>query len=210
MPKSKKKSLLFYEMYRAGVSAGPPAILISDTFTDVDSTALSSHTPDVDWIGGGWSYAQGSLFTITGNELIVAQELNKAIIDSGVTDVKITGHVAHAQEEGFAFILRWVDDQNYIVGYYAHQANGQLYVREFVAGAGNWVAQLETLDDGAQSIDCEVTAVGSTITIKDLTNGTEISGECNPALLTGTIVGFNNISAESSTLTVDNFLVEPL
>ena len=41
-----------------GGGGGGPIVL--DTFTDTNGTALASHTPDVDTVGGGWTSAYGT------------------------------------------------------------------------------------------------------------------------------------------------------
>ena len=39
---------------------GGVTTLVSDTFTDSDSTVLSAHTPDIDTVGGGWTAGTGT------------------------------------------------------------------------------------------------------------------------------------------------------
>ncbi len=65
MPKEKKKSLLYYEMIRAGYPAIISYIAL-DTFDDVDDTNLDAHTPNV---GGPWAEEGSGDFSIVSNEV---------------------------------------------------------------------------------------------------------------------------------------------
>lgn len=110
--------------------------IVMDTFTDTDTTALASHTPDVDTVGAGWSVPDGTI-TIIGNET-QASTVNfvKAIgvIDTGKAD--IVGEIYTKRSVGVnsgqvGFVLRYVDNNNY---WYASQSdNLSIRIHEYTA-----------------------------------------------------------------------------
>lgn len=71
---------------------GGPTTLVSDTFTDTDTTVLTSHTPDIDDVGGGWSLSAGTIGTIDSNTAITGGNATREcyVIDAGAGSVSIT------------------------------------------------------------------------------------------------------------------------
>lgn len=187
-----------------GFNPGP---YILDRFTG-DGVALDAHTPDINVAGGGWSYDDGSVFTIVANELSIGPERNRAVIDAGEPNVKVTGSVTIPGDDNFFIALRWADANNWIRCGFDYIPFGSIGILEFVGGVPNLLGSLVTGDFGAQSWDFEVTIVGNAVTMKDLTNGTEISGTSDVALAANTFVGLGDGGAESGPEIVDDFLVE--
>ena len=64
---------------------------VNDTFTDTDTTAIASHTPDTDAVGGGWIVDSGGL-TISSNALLPSTMtgVDACRIDAGQSDCVIT------------------------------------------------------------------------------------------------------------------------
>ncbi len=215
MPKGKKKSLLFYEMYRAGISAGGlPAILISDSFTDPDSTSLDAHTPDVDWIGGGWSITNGTNTIQTNrSEPSVGGAWGMSQIDVGVSDFVITGTVVFGGEGDFKFYFRSIgaDDQDFLSLSIDNYAQGGFGLARRIAGG---YAFIEVSDpdptgvNGARTMDFRVTAIGDQVTIEDITSDITVGPVTTDIHQTETFIGFGDSGGDVQ-WSLDNLLVVP-
>jgi len=193
-------------MTGAGPSAGVVGDLVYDTFVDANGTALSSHTPDIDVVGGGWSYDAGSAFTINSNQLDIGPAICRAIIDAGAADVKITGTLTTTGDDNLQVLVRFQDSDNYIRCVFELIPVGSIFIQKCVGASWTTVDNLVTGLYGAQTIDFEITAVGTTITMKDLTNDKTVSGTVSEGQ-SNTIVGLGDLAAETGPIVVDNFRV---
>lgn len=63
---------------------------VSDTFTDTNGTAIASHTPDVDVVGGGWTEVIGTDWTIQSNTANTTTLDGTASIDCGAADINLS------------------------------------------------------------------------------------------------------------------------
>jgi hypothetical protein len=102
-----------------GVRISPPQTsgrtsFVYDSFTDTESTALASHTPDVDITAGGWSSPDEG-FTIESNKCSDNQDARSiSIIDSGVADVIVSATITPS-DNFCALIARYQDATKYFV-----------------------------------------------------------------------------------------------
>ena len=101
-------------------SGGSGVVLVYDTFTDTNGTALDAHTPDIDRSGSGWTEQHFS-FDITSNKATMdvggdTQPQGLASIPTTAADVVIET-VAQTSDNGsssaFGIALRYSDNNNY-------------------------------------------------------------------------------------------------
>ena len=101
------------------VMAGGPVLLVRDTFTDSNGTALTDHTLDVDRAGGGW-VAAAALTTGTPNAGTVesnafeygADNFAGPVIETNEADVRVEADVTFpaAANTVFEICLRYLQD----------------------------------------------------------------------------------------------------
>jgi hypothetical protein len=86
---------------------------VTDTFTEASDTALASHTPDVDTVGGGWTVQSGSFTVIASTD--VCEGDGRCFIDSGLADAVVTndGTLHSGTEAGMGHVLRWQDSSHF-------------------------------------------------------------------------------------------------
>lgn len=101
---------------RAQLPDGP--IVVSDDFQDTAGTTLTSHSPDIDDVGGGWQVELGPNFEIasSGNEVRNTLGLDSpyyAVIDGKLEDNDITVDFTRTGQTGeVGIVFRWKDSSN--------------------------------------------------------------------------------------------------
>jgi hypothetical protein len=183
---------------RAAVDDGGPVLIIQDTFTDSDGTAIADHTPDIAPVGSSWSNNRAQ--KIVGNKSVPSNNLEEWVrINAGVSDVKVSAtftttldliYLTARQEDNFNNQVR------------AYVEAGTLYIGETIGGTDNVRA----------SAAC---TVGTTYDITMTVDGTSVSATCNGVTISGTLASDTNITyhgfiTDHSTVAVDNFTVEAL
>jgi len=140
---NRTKRITFYS-FRA-----PDGYLVEDQFTGTNGTALTSHTPNTDTVGGGWANHSGT-FQIQGNNLQANSANSRAVIDSGQYNVSITGEVEYGNEasspitsSNLGLIGRAQDSSNYwlLLVDSAATANPVLKLILYTAGVASIKAQ---------------------------------------------------------------------
>lgn len=140
-------------------------LLILDNFDGV-AGLLSTHTPDIDTVGGGWSFAKGSLWYINGSGQTYASPsiLSIFVIDSGVSDCVITDNItltsgATLGNRGTAF--RYTDVNNM---WKVEILSGLYRILELNGGTQISRASKAVTTTPGQVYEIEVTANGNSIT----------------------------------------------
>jgi hypothetical protein len=99
-----------------------PTIYVYDTFTNVEDTLLSNHTPDTDLEGGGWvniAYALNYKIKSDRAQGVNAAQANHGLVDSGVSDCVVEALVNKSGASVDAFyhdagvFCRYTDNNNY-------------------------------------------------------------------------------------------------
>lgn len=194
---------MFPQLYGVLSQANGVTTILEDTFTDTDTTALSSHTPDIDTAGGAYANVAGSP-TIQSNK---AQSngsgdlfsKNIGIDGSYSLSVEFTPQTSLVTHRGVC--LRIAGSTSYVV--IGHGNGGSTFIIGYRTGGGLTVVtstavsfSLGTTYTIAFTIDA---ASGITAT---LDGANQISGTA--AVLTGN----NNVGGLFSTnSTFDNLLV---
>lgn len=153
-------------------------IKVSDTFTDTDSTLLTSHTPDTDVVGTGWAGTASA--DIISNQLrFTADDVNVAI-DGGNADgdVYIDWIVATSSLNRNSVLVRYTDDANHW-RLNAREDNGDIRVVEVNAGAVN-----------VRATSSYTFSEGSTYVIK---------ANCSSTTITGYVDAVSQVSYASAT-----------
>jgi hypothetical protein len=135
--------------------------LVVDSFTDVNGTLVSAHTPDVDVEGAGWSIVAGSDWTIESDELQQADPTLSAgayvIIDPGSIDFSIELYNRTSVGKGRNVGL-YANTDSAFTEYTAVQVlndagNNELKVRERISGSGGVDRAVATIpNDQEQNI----------------------------------------------------------
>ena len=73
-----------------GGGGGGASTLFYDAFTDTDTTELSTHTPDIDTVGGGWLKKSATEIDINSNRATPQGADCDYIADVGATDVTVS------------------------------------------------------------------------------------------------------------------------
>lgn len=109
----------------ASESAAPPPTgptVVSDDFTDTAGTTLTSHSPGIDAVGGGWKVEFGPNFEIapSGNEVRNTFGLDSAyfaVIDGKLEDNDVTVEFTRTgQTSEVGIVFRWKDSSNHYRG----------------------------------------------------------------------------------------------
>jgi hypothetical protein len=105
---------------QAKLPDGP--VVVSDDFQDAAGTTLTSHSPDIDLVGGGWQVEFGPNFEIasSGNEVRNTLGLDTpyyAVIDGKLEDNDITvDFLRTGQTAEVGIVFRWKDSSNHYRG----------------------------------------------------------------------------------------------
>jgi hypothetical protein len=132
------------------VAAGP----FFDSFTDSDSTDLSSHTPDADTYGNGWTEESGT-WVIQDNRLDVASGTGVATVDAGTPDIEMR-FTCEADSFSLGAVIRFQDINNYLYLRVRRGTGIELY--EKVAGVDNLLASDTLSFDDKDLIQVDVDA----------------------------------------------------
>lgn len=132
-------------------------LLVSDTFTDSNGTALTAHTPDIDTVGSGWVNQSGT-YQIDSNAAHRETGPTGSVvaIDAGNADVTVKSDISAKTTSGI--VARLSDDNNYWLGW---AQDGKLY-------ENNADSLTERADLGAPTIPntLELECNGSSITFR--------------------------------------------
>jgi hypothetical protein len=141
-------------------SSGWPLLLL-DTFTDADGTALADHMPEV---GGPWTDWDAT-FTIRSNGIEPDDFRGFLSADVGTPDVRITAELflgSASTENACGILLRMTDDFNYWL-VRLDPLNDGLVINEVLVGARlERAAATMTLNPG-DAVTLEVVVSGTTI-----------------------------------------------
>lgn len=188
-----------------------PTTLVYDTFTDSDSTALASHTPDIDTVGGGWTASNGT-WDIQSNQ---ANNTGSnpggpnwiATIDCGVSDCEFSIDQELPASSSNGFVFRYSDNDNLNAVLLSSGAGGYLAIYD--RSGGTWTERANVTGTGSTSSGTLYTITGSisgtSVTAND--NGSECSYGSLSVNPTSTIVGFRAGSAGAGTGNIDNLTV---
>lgn len=192
-------------MITAGLNTATPVAsagassYVEDTFTDANGTALESHTPDVDVVGGGWVKVNSSA-DIQSNQLNAAGGGTIVYtIDTGQSNYVLT-ITKVAGGNAASVIFRYTDENN---KWLARRNGGtlELYRRT----SGTWTLMDSTATTPSTgSYTLVITCNGTSITVE--TQGDTVSAT-NSDHQTATRIG---IDTQSHVGTYDNLTVVPL
>jgi hypothetical protein len=127
-----------------------------DTFTDSDSTALTSHTPDTNPAANNWTAVASNSFTINGNVAEAADVSNNVlkqnVIDLEQSDVSIVARMRTRNQSDATYwtglIFRYLNSSNYWrleLTINPNIGSVGFWVWKIVSGAETGVADLEGL-----------------------------------------------------------------
>ncbi|MEA3438869.1 MAG: LamG domain-containing protein [Chloroflexota bacterium] len=189
-----------------------PTIYVYDTFTDVEDTLLSNHTPDTDLEGGGWvniAYSLNYKIKSSRAQGVNAAQANHGLVDSGVSECVVEAVVNKSGASVDAFFhyagifARYTDNNNYWkIG--IHDGANKFVIWENNAGVKTMRATKSVTISGEHTI--QVTLNGQTITAT-LDGGDEISYSSASLNETATKHG---ICERHNGDYIDNFKVEAL
>jgi hypothetical protein len=155
--------------------------LVTDTFTDSNGTGLSSHTPDVDSVGGGWieDFGSGADIQILSNKAEQTDNVptypgGVAFIDVGVADCSLSGVWRSNPTFGTngGMVVRATDKDN---GWYIRLQNAGVFeILERIAGSDTQRASVSPTVNLNTDYTITVQLSGTTITAQ-LDGGNEIS-----------------------------------
>ena len=97
-------------------------VVVRDKFNDTPGTTLTSHTPDIDEVGGGWKVEFGPNFSIADSGKEVRNTLGLdtpyfAVIDGKLEDNDITVDFTRTgQKSEVGIVFRWKDSSNHYRG----------------------------------------------------------------------------------------------
>jgi hypothetical protein len=189
-------------------------VLVQDTFTDADSTALVSHSPDIALNSATWLQDGSEDLVITSNEAsssgITGAQQNYSYIDAQNQDLTVnaTLTVSNTGNVVGGIMLRYLNPSNYIILRISH-LSGIVYncaVQVFNKGVESLVATLAT-DTGLIGLPAVVNAVddGSSINFTVTIDGTDYTYEyVTDNFNTSTKCG---IRCDGTDITVDDFSV---
>ena len=183
--------------------------ILFDKFTDTDSTAITSHTPDIAPVGSSWAYSEGTASQIQGNAWSADSD-NGSVIDCGESDVLVTAdyNSAFLANNRSSIIIRYIDGAN---GWYCRIRTNEddISINELTTGTWTTRATTSTTMTGANDYKIKATSVGNDITLysTDESAGGHKSVTYNSTSHnTATKVGLHTHTG--STLTrIDNFAV---
>lgn len=139
--------------------------LVYDTFTDANSTALSSHTPDIAPVGASWALDAAGLAINTNRVVNTIDAFRYGVIDSGASDATITAKLTLGTIAGryAGFIFRYIDANNYWQAQ-IDAFGDTILIAELTAGSGT-IRATESVTLGAGPHDAVVTLNGTSIQV---------------------------------------------
>lgn len=140
---------------------GSPVVLLRDTFTDTDATALAAHTMDV---GAGWTVHAGT-WVVSGNRATKTASNNThqtASADAGQADVTAQTTFTTGTSGGLA--ARLTDNSNFWGLELAPGGGGTLKLYENNAGSFTTRASAFPPVTGGQSYELRLSMAGTSLT----------------------------------------------
>lgn len=180
----------------AVVLAAPTVLPIGDTFTDADSTALTSHTPTGANPGASWTSVVGTVPVVRNNEVYDATHtinLKTAVLNAsgayGTNDYTVAGAMRFAGDPGGGPMT------NYVLGRCGATRSG--YVWGYSYSGARW----ELLKLGAASDGTGDTVLGSSAaTYASLTTTTPaFSLVMSGTTITGKVAGSTLVTVTDAT-----------
>ena len=184
-------------------------IVVSDNFQDTPGTTLTSHSPDIDDVGGGWQVEFGPNFEIaaSGNEVRNTLGLGTpyfAVIDGKLEDNDITvDFLRTGQTSEVGVVFRWKDASNHyrgvfdgVDGHIVKTIGGLEFLLD--SGTSKWKA-------GDRS---SIRIVASAGDIKLYRDGNQIASATDTELREETHIGL--YYRNESTSSIGNFIVRAL
>lgn len=153
---------------------GAASSLVYDTFTDTNGTLITAHTPDVNDPGN--SYTEGGIygtavspgsFTINASNQAISSNTNQGFfIDTGSDDVVISTSVDFTQSGTHTayILLRYVDENNFVVAFLSQNLSGILGIEEYVGGASNYFTRV-AYSAATSNHSFSASIVGNTVTV---------------------------------------------
>lgn len=139
------------------LGGGANPMIIQDTFTGADATAINERAPaPLNKPGNSWVSGVGT-WTISGNKAvastIVSGAFQYATVDTGKKSVSIEMNVTVPNADNYApgFIVRFIDSSHYYLLIYLCASGGttsQLQVRKIDGGSLTTVASLDVTEPG--------------------------------------------------------------
>lgn len=195
------------------------SLLVYDTFTGANGTALTAHTPDIAPVGSAWDNAnveiQGNLATLK-----AANTRQKSIIESSVSDCVITASISYGGTTTSALItfacgivFRYTDVNNFWISSYVPRVDNTGFII--------WEMQAGVPTIRANMIPNPVGVSGVPYSHKVTLNGPSIIAEANGNLLTyssafnqnrtkhGFMLSFSNVESPAQAI-CDDFIVSSL
>lgn len=156
----------------SSVYASPATVLVQllyflDLFTGADTTALTSHTPNTDISGNGWSNINGT-FTILSNRARSATGgsplFSLATMDVGKADVSIRC-IVNTPGAGYSGVIFRLTDANNFWAALINAGTDNLYLFEYASGfTQRGIASVAINTDTDYTID--VVCTGTSISVK--------------------------------------------
>lgn len=190
-----------------------PTAVVSDTFTDADSTSIASHTPTTSY-SGVWSQTAATSFYIQSNQLVANRftDGDLATIEAGLSDLSISCSLIPFSTSGNrsypGLVFRYVDSSNFWY-IYPDSDNDVLNLYRVVSGTHMLTMGYPIALSSAVVITVEVRVQGPNITI--FLDGRELVTYVSTVHQTGTKVGVR-VGKSGSPATApkwDSFTVRP-
>lgn len=189
---------------------GIPLIVVQDTFTNDGASAvnLNAHTPDVDYVGGGWTVTDNDGTTFTGTQTVNVNDTltfteagssgGLALIDCGVTTgiAAKTVAVAGQYSRWVQFMPRFADKDNwFILAARVYDGTGNAEAIIFEKTAGVVTMRATNLTAASSPSPGDITSIwfqdnGSRLSI-GFDGAAEALGYDSAAHFGGSNVGFN-------------------
>jgi len=182
---------------------------VVDTFTDTDTTALASHTPDTDTEAGGWTEDLGT-WSVTSNTIRQTDlsTTSEALIDVGVEDMLVEADVTvNGTAGGQGVTARATDADNKYVAY-GNPGTNTWFLRKKVGGTATTLASTSKTITAATSYNMKLLTVGD-VQIATIDDGSKLYATDTAVPSGGTKAGLNDYH-NSGTVVWDNFTVTNL
>jgi len=183
--------------------------VVNDTFTDNPGTTLTSHSPEVDVVGGGWKVEFGPNFEIASSGKEVRNTLGLdspyyAVIDGRLEDTDITvdfTRTGQTSEVGIAF--RWKDSSNNYRGVFDGRRG---YLIKTIAGVDYLLDSSKVKWPDGTTRQMRVVTNGSSIEL--FLGGKKAASATDSELRENTNIGLYYMNESSSS--IGNFRVRAL
>jgi hypothetical protein len=180
---------------------------VTDSFTDSNGTALTSHVPDT---GDGWTDISGAAgLTIESNKLqcSATSVQRRARLTSDIsTDVEISGTINFATsvaDKAGGFLLRILDSNNYI---YAAIVTGYLFIFKVEGGSTTQLAAGTVLHSADTNYTLTASVGGNTISVSSDLDSISANSSFNNTQQKHGVVFIG--SAGDGVITLDDLIVD--